>query len=185
VRALVTSRFVRRVSMVGVSGSGKSTLGRNLAARLGVPYTELDAIHHQPDWAPLPHDQFRLRVTAIAAGDGWIIDGNYSAVLPLIWERADTVIWLDPPRRTVMRRLVWRSVRRVTGRTELWNGNRERWRNLLTWDQEESVISWAWRHYPIYRDRYTAATRDPAYSHLTFTRVTTRAEKRQLLGSIR
>jgi shikimate kinase len=29
---------VRRVSMVGVSGSGKSTLGRELAARLAVPY---------------------------------------------------------------------------------------------------------------------------------------------------
>ncbi len=40
--------------MVGVSGAGKSTLGRNLAARLAVPYTELDAIHHQRDWAPLP-----------------------------------------------------------------------------------------------------------------------------------
>jgi adenylate kinase family enzyme len=92
--------------MVGVSGPGKSTLGRSLAARLAVPYTELDAIHHQPDWAPLPGDEFRDRVTAIAAGDGWVIDGNYSGVLPLVWERADTVIWLDPPRRTVMRRLL-------------------------------------------------------------------------------
>jgi adenylate kinase family enzyme len=138
---LVASQFVRRVSMVGVSGSGKSTLGRNLAARLAVPYTELDAIHHQPDWAPLPKDQFRSHMATIASGEGWVIDGNYSTVLPLIWERADTVIWLDPPRRTVMRRLIWRTIRRVAGRTELWNGNRERWRNLLTWDQQESVIS--------------------------------------------
>jgi len=125
------------------------------------------------------------RLDGRCAGDRWIIDGNYNAVLPLIWERADTVIWLDPPRRTVMRRLIWRSVRRVAGRTELWNGNRERWRNLLTWDQEESVISWARHHYPIYRDRYTAAVRDPAYSHLTFTRIASRAEMRQLLESIR
>jgi len=112
--------------MVGVSGSGKSTLGRDLAARLAVPYAELDAIYHQPDWTPLPEDQFCYRVTAIAAADGWVIDGNYSAVQPVIWERADTVIWLDPPRRTVMRRLIWRTIRRVAGRAELWNGNRER-----------------------------------------------------------
>ena len=182
---LVASRFVRRVSVVGVSGSGKSTLGRNLAARLAVPYAELDAIHHQPDWVPLAEDQFRSRVTAIASGEGWVIDGNYSAVLPLIWERADTVIWLDPPRRTVMRRLIWRSVRRVVGRTELWNGNRERWRNLLTWDERESVISWAWHHYPIYRERYTAAAADPAYRHLTFMCIATRADVHRLLASTR
>jgi adenylate kinase family enzyme len=180
---LVASRFVRRVSVVGVSGSGKSTLGRNLAARLAVPYAELDAIYHQPDWVPLAEDQFRSQVTAIASGEGWVIDGNYSAVLPLVWERADTVIWLDPPWRTVMRRLIWRSVRRVAGRTELWNGNRERWRNLLTWDERESVISWAWHHYPIYRERYTAAAADPAYCHLAFMRIATRADVHRLLAS--
>jgi adenylate kinase family enzyme len=54
---------VRRVSVVGVSGSGKSTLGRELAARLAVPYTELDAIFHQPEWTPLPEEQFRRRAT--------------------------------------------------------------------------------------------------------------------------
>jgi len=91
--------------MVGVSGSGKSILGRDLAARLAVPYAELDAIYHQPDWTPLPADQLRHGVAAIAAWDGWVIDGNYSAVQPVIWAHADTVIWLDPPRRT---RLIWR-----------------------------------------------------------------------------
>ncbi|MDX6339042.1 MAG: hypothetical protein QOG05_6382 [Streptosporangiaceae bacterium] len=176
---------MRRVSLVGVSGSGKSTLGGELAARLAVPYAELDAIFHQLDWTPLAEDEFRHRVRAITAGDGWVIDGNYSAVQPLVWERADTVIWLDPPRLSVMCRLIWRTIRRAAGRTELWNGNRERWRNLLTWDQEESVISWAWHHYPIYRERYTAAARDPAYQHLTFTRIATRAEVRLLLESIR
>lgn len=90
----VGSWSVRRVSMVGVSGSGKSTLGRELAGRLAVPYVELDAIFHQPEWTPLPEEQFRQRVTAIAAGDGWVIDGNYRAVLPLVWECADTVVWL-------------------------------------------------------------------------------------------
>jgi adenylate kinase family enzyme len=176
---------VRCVSVVGVSGSGKSTLGRELAARLAVPYAELDAIFHQPGWTPLPEEEFRRRVTAIVSGQGWVIDGNYSAVRPLVWERADTVIWLDPPRRTVMRRIIWRTIRRAAGRTELWNGNRERWRNLFTWDEQESVISWAWHHYPIYRKRYAAAARDPRYAHLTFSRIATRADARQLINSTR
>ena len=92
--------------MVGVSGSGKSTLGRELAARLAVPYAELDAVFHQPEWTPLPQEDFRRHVSAIASRSGWVIDGNYRAVLPLIWEHADTVVWLDPPRHTVMRRII-------------------------------------------------------------------------------
>lgn len=183
--ALVGSPFVRCVSVVGDSGSGKSTLGRELAARLAVPYVELDAIFHQPGWTPLPEKEFRRRVTAIASGAGWVIDGNYSAVRPLVWERADTVIWLDPPRSTVMRRIIWRTIRRAAGRTELWNGNRERWRNLFTWDEQESVISWAWHHYPIYRQRYAAAAHDLRYAHLTFRRIVTCADGRQLIDSIR
>jgi adenylate kinase family enzyme len=184
-RPLVGSRFVRRVSVVGDSGSGKSTLGRQLAGRLAVPYVELDAIFHQPHWTPLPEEQFRHRVAAIASGDGWVIDGNYSAVRPLVWERADTVVWLDPPRRTVMRRIIWRSVRRAGRRTELWNGNRERWRNLFAWDEQESIIVWAWRRHPVYRQRYADAARDPGYAHLTFRRITTHADARQLLDSAR
>jgi len=174
---------VRRVSVVGVSGSGKSTLGRELAARLAVPYVELDAIFHQPEWTPLPEEHFRRRVTAIAAGDGWVIDGNYHAVLPLVWERADTVVWLDPPRPTVMRRVIWRSVRRAAGRVELWNGNTERWRNLFTWDEQESIVSWAWHRHPVYRQRYAAAARDPGNAHLTFYRIATRADARRILDS--
>jgi adenylate kinase family enzyme len=176
-------RVVQRVSVVGVSGSGKSTLGRELAGRLAVPYVELDAIFHQPGWTPLPEDEFRRRVAEVATGDGWVIDGNYSAVQPLVWDRADTVVWVDPPRRTVMRRIIWRSLRRAAGRVELWNGNRERWRNLLTWDEEESVISWAWHHYPVYKCRYATAARDPSHAHLEFHRVTGRAGTRELLDS--
>jgi adenylate kinase family enzyme len=125
---------VKRVSVVGNSGSGKSTLARALATRLGVPHIELDALNHQSGWQRLPAVEFRERIDTATAAGGWVVDGNYSAVRDLVWARADTVAWLDPPRRTVMRQVVWRSVHRVAMRVELWNGNRERWRNLLTRD---------------------------------------------------
>ncbi len=102
------------------------------------------------------------------------MDGNYSAVRPIVWARADTVVWLDLPRRTVIRQVVWRTLRRAVTRQELWNGNRESLRNFLTWDPEESIISWAWHNHGKYRDRYGAAAADPAYAHLTFVRLTSR-----------
>jgi len=176
---------VQRVSVVGTSGAGKSTLARQLAAILGVPHLELDGLNHQPDWEPLPKEEFRRIVAATAAEDGWVIDGNYSTVQPLVWARADTVAWLDLPKSIVMRQVVWRTLRRVAGRKELWNGNRERWRNFFTWDPEESVISWAWHKHDEYRARYAAAADDPANAHLRFVRLTSRRDVSRFLGEAR
>jgi adenylate kinase family enzyme len=176
---------VRRISIVGSAGAGKSTTGRELAHILGVPFVELDSIYHQPDWVPLPVEEFRHRVAEVAAGDGWVVDGNYSAVRPLVWARADTVVWLDLPRRTVMRQVVWRTLRRATFRIELWNGNRERWANLFTWVPEDSVVSWAWHRHGVYHERYAAAAADPAYAHLRFIRLRNRREVRRFLAAAR
>ena len=173
---------MQRVSVVGNSGSGKSTMARQLAAALGVPHLELDSVFHQPGWEPLPADEFRRVVDAAVAGDGWVMDGNYSAVRPIVWARADTVVWLDLPRRTVMRQVVWRTLRRAVIRQELWNGNRESLRNFLTWAPEESIISWAWHNHGKYRDRYAAAAADPANAHLTFIRLTSRSAITRFLG---
>ena len=84
-----------------------------------------------------------------------------------------------------MRRIVWRSFRRAAGRVELWNGNRERWRNFFTLDKEESVIAWAWQTYASRRERYQAAMADPGNSHLEFVRLTSPGEVRRFLRDLR
>jgi adenylate kinase family enzyme len=171
---------------VGTSGSGKSTLGAALAARLGADYLELDSVFHQPGWVPLPREEFRERVAAAVAGQRWVIDGNYtSQVRDLIWARADTVVWLDLPRRTVMRRIIWRSFLRAAARKELWNGNRERWRNLFSLDKEESVIAWAWQTHAATRARLEAAMADQGNSHLEFVRLKNPGAVRRFLHDLR
>ena len=182
---MLRSAIVRRVSVVGTSGSGKSTLARQLAEILGVPHLELDAVHHQPDWEPLPTDEFRRIIAAHAAGDGWVIDGNYGRVRDLVWARADTVVWLDLPKRTVMRQVVWRTLRRVALRRELWNGNREGWRNFLTWNPEQSIISWAWHKHAADRAKFAAAAADPASAHLRFIRLASHRDVARFLAGAR
>ena len=182
---LLASAPVRRVSVVGTSGAGKSTLSRALAAELGAECLELDSVFHQPGWVPLPREEFRERVAAAVAGERWVIDGNYtSQVKDLVWARADTVVWLDLQRRTVMRRIIWRSFRRAAARTELWNGNRERWRNFFSLDKEESVIAWAWQTHAATRAKLAAAMADPANSRLKFVRLTSPGAVRRFLSGV-
>ncbi|HUQ38725.1 MAG TPA: hypothetical protein VM030_01100 [Acidimicrobiales bacterium] len=175
---------MRRVSVVGNSGSGKSTLGRALAARLAVPYVELDAVHHLPGWQERPLEEYRLLVAEAAAGDGWVIDGNYRQVQDIVWTRADTVVWLDPPRRRVMTRVVRRTLVRVVTRRELWNGNREPWSNLWSLDPYKSIVAWSWTRHAVYRARYEASMADPRWSHLRFVRLQTEADRASLLSSL-
>lgn len=84
------------------------------------------SLYHQKDWEPLPDDEFRSAVTSVIGGERWVVDGNYPQVVKrLVWAAGDAVIWLDPPRYRAMWSLLGRTLRRVLGRHELWNGNRE------------------------------------------------------------
>ncbi|HVB41637.1 MAG TPA: hypothetical protein VNF47_02870 [Streptosporangiaceae bacterium] len=174
---------MRRISVVGNSGSGKTTLARQLATAIGVPHLELDSVFHQPGWQPLDAVSFRQRVAAFTAGRSWVVDGNYSTVQDIVWARADTVLWLDPPRHRVMRQVIWRTLRRTATRAELWNGNREPWSNLLRFKPEESIIAWAWTRDRVYRERYATAQADPANGHLTFVRLRTPRDAAEAVGA--
>jgi adenylate kinase family enzyme len=136
---------MRRIAVIGGSCSGKTTVSRRLAALLGVPRIELDALHHGPNWAEAPAEvmQQRVRDALAAAPDGWIVDGNYFGKLgDFVLERADTVVWLDVPYRTVIRRVLWRTFSRFVTREELWNGNRERLRDTFG---SNSIVWWVLR----------------------------------------
>jgi hypothetical protein len=43
-----------------------------------------------------------VRVAEAVGRDRWVVDGGYSAMRPLIWERADTIVWLDYPIHLVL-----------------------------------------------------------------------------------
>jgi adenylate kinase family enzyme len=124
---------VRRVAIFSsASGNGKTTLARALAERLGVPFVELDALNHGPNWEEATADELRDRIEPILAGEAWVIDGVYRGKLgTLVLDAADTVVWLDLPIRVWLPRLVRRTVRRIVTREELWTGNRENVRGAL------------------------------------------------------
>ncbi len=174
---------MQRVSVVGNSGSGKTQLARRIAAALDVAYVELDAIHHLPGWQPIDPDEFLAQIEAIAAREQWVIDGNYrvAVVDGPVWERADTVVWLDLPRSRIMRQVIGRTLRRTIRREELWNGNREPLRNLSSWDPNKSIIRWSWTQHSKYLDRFTEAMSSPRFDHIDFVRLSSHDEAERLV----
>jgi len=151
-----------------------------------VPYVELDAYMHQPGWQPRPDAEFMEEVERATAEPGWVVDGNYTrfVIEGPVWERADTVVWLDLPRRTVMRSLIARTVRRFVTREVLWNGNREPLSNFYSLEPDDNVILWAWVTYHEMVQRYLDAMADPRWRQLDFIRLRSRFEARRWLESI-
>jgi adenylate kinase family enzyme len=142
-----------RLVVVGTSGSGKTTMAARLARILGVPHVELDALQHGRNWEQATEAQLRERAADATTGEGWVVDGNYSAVRDVVWPHATAIIWLDYDRGVVMRRVIWRSFERAVTRRPLWNDNRERPRE---WLESGHPIRWAWTTHADRRVRYEA-----------------------------
>jgi len=124
---------MQRILVVAMSGAGKTTAARRLAGILGLPFHEMDALAIGPGWSTPPG--FADRVAAIVGEPAWIFDSwGYPAVRDVMWAAADTVVWLDYPRRVVLPRLLRRSLARSWRREEVFGGNVERWRDWLTRD---------------------------------------------------
>lgn len=137
--------------VIGVTGSGKTTLSRRIGQTIGVPAIELDSLFHQPGWQPTPDDEFRVKVpTALdRATDGWVTDGNYMSVWPVMLPRADTIVWLRLPWRVSYWRMLKRTLRRARTKEELWNTNTESWR--LSFMSRDSLLLWGLHHHRAHR----------------------------------
>ncbi len=176
---------MERVVVTGCSGSGKTTLAAALAHRLDLPHVELDALHHDEGWAVPSDEEFRARVAAATAGDRWVVDGNYwFKISDIVWPRADTLVFLDLPRWRVMWQVVRRTITRLVTREELWNGNHERWRNLLSREPEKNILLWAWTTHGERPARFEAAVAASGLDDLEVVRCRSRADMAHLLGTV-
>lgn len=86
-----------RIAVMGPSNAGKSTLAAALSAKLGVGAVHLDQLRFEPDtdWVMRSDEDFTALHDEAVAEDRWIIEGNYSALLPQRLARATGVVVLD------------------------------------------------------------------------------------------
>ena len=104
---------MRRIAIIGVGGAGKSRLATLLGERTGLPVIHLDRHFWRPGWVETPPAEWRaaqLELLDVEHPDGWIADGNYGGTMDIRLERADTVVFLDPPTLVALRRAVVRDL---------------------------------------------------------------------------
>lgn len=172
---------MNRVSVVGATGSGKTTFARRLADILGVPCVELDNLHHGPHWTI--RDDFVARATEAVAGERWVVDGNYPQVRSMVWERADTVVWLHYSLPVMMGRLWRRTIHRVRTKEPVWDAaNTESLRTALGRD---GIVWWQFRTYRRRRREYPQHFADPRWAHLEVVTLRSPAEADAWLAAVR
>lgn len=129
--------MMKRVLILGPSGSGKSTLCERLGRILHVPIVHLDWYYWNPNWVETPKDEWEDKVRDLIKLESWVMDGNYTSTLRLRASVADTIIFIDAPRRLSYLRVFTRFLRfRGRTRPDLAEDCPEK----IDWD----FIKWIW-----------------------------------------
>lgn len=166
---------LRRVLIAGIGGSGKTTLALRLAPLLGLPYHHLDDLYYAPGL--MMADDFPDRIDEITRRPTWLFDSQGPpptsqappTVRETLWSRADTLIWLDYPKRIVLSRVTRRSAIRMITRRRLWHGYRDTPRALL---DPTHPVRRVWSLHGERRAELTSRVADPIWAHLAVLRFT-------------
>lgn len=129
---------MQRIMIIGSPGSGKSTLAKSIAQAFDLPLVHLDKLYWKKGWMESSAEEFDEKLSEVLKQETWVIDGNYSRTIAMRLKRADTVIFLDYPRRICL----WRVIKRIlknhgTTRSDMGNDCPERF--------DISFLKFVWR----------------------------------------
>lgn len=87
----------RRIMINGPTTSGKSTLADAIGRKLGIPAVHVDLFSHLPDtdWVQRDTAEFHALHNAAILEDAWVMDGNYTDLMPQRYARATGIVVLD------------------------------------------------------------------------------------------
>jgi adenylate kinase family enzyme len=133
---------LQRVVILGPVGAGKSTLAVRVAEQTGLPVVHLDPLFWRSGWTPAPREEALARLAEAVQGERWILDGNFLPDSNGGWDarfdRADTVVLLDLPRRACLWRVAKRVVRSRRPRPDLPEGCME--------GVDRATLRWIWSY---------------------------------------
>ncbi|TBY61856.1 AAA family ATPase [Rhizobium leguminosarum bv. viciae] len=125
-----------RIVVLGPSNAGKSTLAVAISKKLGLPAVHLDQLQHLPqtDWQARAEAEFAALHDAAILGDRWIMEGNYSRLMPQRLARATGAILITSNRWLRFSRYLKRTLFNRSGRA----GHLEGAKDSIKWE----MIHW-------------------------------------------
>jgi adenylate kinase family enzyme len=162
--------------VIGSGGAGKSVFSLRLAELTGLPVIHLDREYWGPGWQPMPEDQWIARIRELAAGERWIMDGNFGGTIQMRMAAADTVVFLDLPRLVCLWNVIKRRVRfRGESRPDMTPGNAEK--------LDLAFLGWIWG-YPRTRRPGILAQLDALPPATRVARLTSHRAAREFLEGV-
>jgi adenylate kinase family enzyme len=160
-----------RIMICGPSNSGKSTLAVAMAAKLGCETFHVDLFRHLPDtdWVQRSDAEFAALHDAAIQNERWVMDGNYSTLMPQRIARATGIILISDNRWANLFRYVRRTLFQKRSRPGSLAGDKD----SLKWE----MVHWIMGPSPRSLARYRAEL--PA-TGLPFVECSSMSELKQL-----
>ena len=117
--AVSPTPWPQRIMVLGSSGAGKTDLGCRLGEALGLPVIDLDDEYWQAGWVEPLDEWWTERQSELAAGERWVLSGNFGSGIGIRAQRADLVVLLELPRWLCLWRVLVRSLKIRLGR-QIW-----------------------------------------------------------------
>ena len=138
-----------RIMVMGPSCVGKSTLAFHLSQHLKTPPTHLDQLAHieGTKWERKPEIEFSAAQDTVLKKDKWVIEGNYSALMPQRYAKATSVIWMRNDSRMAF---LWHYIKRsFFGAENRYGGLKDAGREF-SWELVRYTFGRARRNYQKY-----------------------------------
>lgn len=139
----------RRIMICGPSNSGKSTLAVSMAAKLGCDALHVDLMRHLPDtdWVQRSDEEFAALHAAAIQEENWVMDGNYSALMPARIARATGIVLIGDNRWANLVRYLRRTLFQKNSRLGSLAGDKD----SLKWEMVHWILGPSPRNLARYR----------------------------------
>jgi len=118
---------MKRIMIIGPGNSGKSTLAVKLGKKLDLPVYHLDQYFWLSNWEPKEKGEWETDHLRLIKQDSWIVEGAFSSLYDIRAKHADTIIFMNLPRRIIIPRWVLRRIKyRGKTRPDMAEGNIEK-----------------------------------------------------------
>jgi len=160
------SSLGRRIMICGPSNSGKSTLCAAIARKIGAEAFHVDLFRPLPhtNWVQRSDEEFQALHDEAIQHERWVMDGNYSDLMPQRFARATGVILLGDNRWANYRRYLWRTLTQRKGRVGSLAGDKD----SLSWE----MTKWILILQPPHRERDRARVRATSLPALVLNSMT-------------